>query len=425
MQKYVLCCHILLLSIKYVRDQTLESYFNECFGSGSSMEAAKMIRSVLADRALSLRTRPTGLELVKRLTPFTCIQGIHIEIEPQLQQVTLSILNAYVVRRYDSVYVAIELASVSIPMNDSKPFRADLRINREQLIGGPIFMTLEHDVPRGLNQVVFLHLHIVVTPIYACQLEQLSTVPGLFKEHENTTQMETSGTTVVCISTGLVCDGFPNCPMFNGLTFADETATECAAVDAAPSKYGFIWVVFIFMLPGLCTTILLTLWLYRGRWHCYCRFNFSKQTSEFPMNTDSVELTNGASQSYTDITSCVSADVHRNVIFMGTSELTTSCPPPPTYQEILEQHDRNVIGPPNPHHVDFSQTLPATLAPSSLVNTDIMSWISGTRQRVVSFSLSRIDHLPSYNQCLSHTTTRDKVGRAQRKMTITKEAMII
>ncbi|VDP68093.1 unnamed protein product [Echinostoma caproni] len=230
-----------------------------------------------------------------------------------------------------------------------------VRIYRRQIQPGPIFIGLDHNVPRGLIGLRFVHLTLIVTPIYICHdrdilvnQHQSDLSPtsetdnkadleeryfACHSQSENNQTLNSTWSTLLCIPSELMCDSYPNCPRDAHKRIPDEYATQCFHVTPSTNQR-WTWIIPMIGLPIVVLSIALLTWFCQTRQCQRCRDLWHKRA--LPNSPDRA----GSAANCSDCMPLPSA-LEEEFLLNYSSRLTTGhgdptqayAPPPPSYHE--------------------------------------------------------------------------------------------
>ncbi|CAL8105011.1 unnamed protein product [Calicophoron daubneyi] len=295
LELYPMC----LFFVKNTDTQTVMSTLDKCFGGGLVYNSSENILALQLNRAIALTTEPSGLELVGLTDRYACLYGFLYPHEPGLHHLLLQIIEAYVekgtafkddltmsatLKVFRSAPELMEFARVKLKPRERRFERYEiLRIHLNRTDTNPIYLAVEHAVPRGLNRALFLHLKLVITPIFFCSGEQeslesfasqLATEPisqYIFGPDEmftcgrltpskdgrvNTSLLSQTMRYASCISSTLICDQVPNCPI-SDKTYADESEEYCTTVQ----NFYDMRLVLLVVLPAATIYVAFLFWI--------------------------------------------------------------------------------------------------------------------------------------------------------------------
>ncbi|THD27585.1 hypothetical protein D915_001321 [Fasciola hepatica] len=461
---------ILWLRLSNVQTQTVDSLLEACFGSGFDHLAPRRMRTFSLVHAHSYRTGPGGIELVNRLRPYSCIYGFLFPNDPKVDHLLFNLNEAYVREGKDpywesAIHAELQifqythhhlfpLYNVSLKPPGQRIRETLVHVYRRQIGPGPVFVGLEHNVPRGINGLRFVHMNLIVTPIYTCHDKDLlinegGLVVGKSQEHVQDEQKLTttdeptdteqkylvcsskgrSGTnmsetvTTYCIPAELMCDSYANCPRNELKLIPDEQVVQCLALGWNDQNTS--WIV-----PIVCSTIILaccvlTTWLYQTN-RCQNLCNLLRKRRNLPNRSRS-----GSTENCTRFLPLpIAPDEELHYDFSGITSAygdpPPPCPsappllhsqhqqPPPSYQEALK------IVLPDYLPVRFIPTPTNSVTPSSYYAGS--GWESGLdslgisaqfspRTRTSSGPDSGVLPPPSYNQCIQPGSTSFLMNR--------------
>ncbi|KAG5453890.1 hypothetical protein CSKR_108583 [Clonorchis sinensis] len=243
-----------------------------------------------------------------------------------------------------------EVANISVKSEEQYPTRSFVHVYPDQFTHGPIYIGLDHNIPRGVNDMIYVHLNVIVTPVYRCQpTTPVASHPGLltdlnlaasedssvnlFKCGRMPNKTEQQQPTDVCISVDLVCDGYNNCPLEFG--HADESENHCTS-NFIFQHNNVLWFLVATTCPIITIAIAIMLWASHRQCRYCCRKYLQKRSSYF--NTESeFEITLSGTRTY----SC-GQTLSQNSLIRNSetrSARAATLPPnlaPPTYQEALK-----------------------------------------------------------------------------------------
>lgn len=450
----------LLLGLSNVRTHTVGSLLEACFGSGFDHLAPKRVRAFGMIHAHSFRTGPEGIELVSRLRPHSCIYGFLFPSDRKVDHLLFNMNEIYIREGKDSYWESGIRAELKIfrylRSNPSLLYNVSLkppgqriretlfRVHRWQVGRGPVFVGLDHNVPRGINGLRYIHMNLIVTPVYTCnakdslingeRLTQESSKEHEEKEQNSTAEVESMAreqkflvcssetrnetatlntNTTFCILAELMCDNFGNCPRNEKGLVLDEHINHCFKVNWFDISMSWIIPVVCVLVVTFCCVP--PFWCYQkhrcrrcftllrklGRPSSRTRHEPTETYPDFephPTSSDeelAYDYSRLASASGDPVPPCPSAPP-----FLFSSHLES---PPPSYQEAMK-----VVMPDRPSALFISNSVNQTTrnsyyassgCESGLESLEILAPVS-TRTRVSPGPDPNLLRPPSYNQCV-------------------------